>query len=320
MERILVTGANGFIGRALCTTLSAKGYRVLAAVRDAAFPKRAGELDSVCVGAIDRHTDWRTIVKGIDIVIHLAAKVHQLDDKSQNRIDTYREVNVRGTSNLADCAASNRVKRFIYVSSIKVNGNEKPTAYVESDVPMPEDAYGISKMEAENQLKRIASASRLELVVIRPPLVYGPGVKANFLNLMRLVDRHLPLPFANIRNQRSFIFIGNLVDCILKCVAHPKAGGQIYLVSDDRDLSTPELITLIASALDTRCILYPFPQKLLDAAANLFGKGDVVGRLYGSLTADITKIKKDLAWKPPFSAEYGLLQTAKWFKKNKTVV
>ena len=314
MERILVTGANGFIGRALSDGLNNNGYRVLAALRRSGLQQRIMNHESVIVGEINRHTDWSNIIEGIDVVIHLAARVHLMEDRAQARLDAYREVNVLGTTNLADYAARSGVKRFIYMSSIKVNGNENPNAYLESDVPMPVDAYGISKMEAEIQLKSIASESGLEIVVIRPPLVYGPEVKANFFSLLNLVDRRIPLPFGNIKNRRSFVFVGNLIDCILKCVDHPCAAGQTYLVSDDRDLSTPELITLIASALNTRCLLYPFPIIMLNSLAKLLGKREVVGRLCGSLTANITKLKEDLGWKPPYSVEYGLLETAKWFK------
>lgn len=316
MNRILVTGASGFIGTALCKRLLSDGYKVTAALRRPVKPFLDEGIKTVNVGNIDAQTDWSDIVENVDAVIHLAARAHVISDHASDSIDAYRKVNVTGTAKLAQHAVLAGIKRFVYLSSVKVNGEENAIAYKEQDRPFPEDAYGISKMEGEAQLKAIAGSSDMDFVIIRPPLVYGPGVKANFLTLMKLVDRKVPLPLARVSNRRSMIYLGNLVDCIYKCVIHPAAAGQTYMVSDDRDVTTPELIRLIAAALKTRSVLFPFPQLFLHAVGNLVGKGDAVKRLLGSLTVDISKIKRDLIWTPPFSVEFGLLKTAQWFKEN----
>jgi nucleoside-diphosphate-sugar epimerase len=230
------------------------------------------------------------------------------------QIDAYRAVNVDGTGNLAECAVRAGVKRLVFLSSIKVNGEENTTAYSEQCPPSPEDAYGVSKMEAERVIKEVADGSVMETVILRPPLVYGPGVKANFLALMRLVSQKIPLPLSGVKNQRSFIYLGNLVDCIQCCMAHPSAAGQTYLVSDDHDLSTPKLIRLLASAMNKSAFLFPFPVGILIILASLAGKTDALKRLLGSLTVDISKIKKDLSWKPPISTKSGIVRTVKWFE------
>lgn len=243
----------------------------------------------------------------------------QMAEDAVDPLQAYRQVNVKGTKNLVESSARAGVSRFLFLSSVKVNGEESLTAYRENDEPMPEDAYGISKMEGERQLSAIAENCAMEFVVIRPPLVYGPSVKANFLALMRLVDRKIPLPLANVSNRRSFIYLGNLVDCITTCMTHPSAAGQTYLVSDDRDISTPELIRWIACALNTAAYLFPCSQTLLSLVAGLLGKKDALNRLLGTLTVDISKIKRELSWTPPFTVESGLLNTAKWFKERNKI-
>ena len=251
-------------------------------------------------------------------MVHLAARVHVMTDNAHDPLGLYRQANVEGTGRLADQAVRAGVKRFIYLSSVKVLGEENENAYSEADDLCPEDDYGISKMEAEESLKAFTGQSGMDHVILRPPLVYGPEVKANFLALMRMVGRKMPLPLATVKNHRSFVYTGNLVDCIFTCMNHPAAAGQTYLVSDDRDLSTPELIRLIASALNKTVYLFPCPQTLLRSIARLLGKGNATNRLFGSLTVDISKIKKELSWTPPFTVESGLLNTAKWFIESQS--
>ncbi len=316
MKRVLVTGANGFIGTAVCKRLRSEGFEVVAALRHRGKPFSLKDIRSVVVGRIDRQTDWTEAVEKTDIVVHLAARVHVTAEEKNKQIEDYRIVNVAGTKNLAESAARAGVKRLVFLSSIKVNGEENAVAYTERDDPSPEDAYGISKMEAERVLSTLADKSSMEIVVLRPPLVYGPGVKANFLALMRLVARKIPFPFGSVTNQRSFIYIDNMVDCIHRCMTHPAAAGQTYLVSDDRDFSTPELIRSLAFAMDTTARLFACPPTLLRALAMLVGKGSAAKRLLGSLTVDISKVKGELAWTPPIGVASGMLATARWFKEK----
>jgi nucleoside-diphosphate-sugar epimerase len=228
----------------------------------------------------------------------------------------FRRVNVKGTVNLAQKASRAGVRRFIYLSSVKVNGEGDEKAYNEESAPQPEDPYGISKMEGEIEVRAVCNASDMEKVVIRPPLVYGAGVKANFKALMNMVNKRIPLPLATVRNRRSFIYLGNLVDSIITCMTHPAAAGQTYLVSDDRDVSTPELIRLIAASLNTPSYLFPFPPSVLWLVGKLVGKGDTMKRLIGSLSVDISKIQNELSWQPPFSMESGLMNTSKWYTRG----
>lgn len=314
MKRVLVTGANGFIGIALCRCLHAEGFEVVAALRSQDTRFALQGVRSVIIGHINAQTNWNEVVAGVDIVVHLAARVHAMSEVQRRQIDAYRAVNVEGTENLAECAARAGVKRLIFLSSIKVNGEENTNTYSEQCPPSPEDAYGVSKMEAERILKEIADKSAMEVVILRPPLVYGPGVKANFLTLMRLVSQKIPFPLRSVKNQRSFVYLGNLVDCIQCCLTHPSAAGQTYLVSDDQDLSTPELIRLLASAMNKSAFLFHFPVGMLNTLARLAGKTDALKRLLGSLTVDISKIKKDLSWRPPISTKSGMAKTVKWFE------
>jgi len=314
LKRILITGANGFVGSGLCKRLLYEGCRVNAALRRPAVQVFNENMKTVTVGNVDDKTDWTNALEKVDIVVHLAARVHMMADKVSDPLAAYRLVNVDGARHLAESAARAGVKRFVYLSSVKVNGEENPEAYTEYNEPSPMDAYGISKMEGERALKAISEKSGMEFVIIRPPLVYGPEVKANFLALMRLVDHRIPLPFASITNRRSFIYLGNLIDCIYRCMTQPAAAGQTYLVSDDRDVSTPGLVRLIATSLKKPVSLFPFPQILLRLIGKILGKGDAINRLFGSLTVDISKIKRELNWTPPFTIESGLRHTADWYK------
>lgn len=283
-------------------------------VRNAALPPG---VDSVVIGTIDSETDWRLALDGIDVVVHLAARVHVMDVSSADPIIEYRKINVDGTKHLAQIAQSQKVRRLVFVSSIKVNGEGSAIPYREADQPAPVDHYGISKFEAENELNSIAAKTGLELVILRPPLVYGPEVKANFLKLIKLVDRGIPLPLARITNRRSLIFVGNLIDALLNCVVHPKAVGKIFLLSDGEDLSTSELIQKISSALGRPARLFPLPSEFLRFIGRLTGKTKDVSRLLESLSIDSSKICSELNWKPPFSTEEGLKKTADWYLQAK---
>ncbi len=315
-KHVLVTGANGFIGSALIKELVNEGWYVTAATREPLPALDSEHIRNVSIGSINASTLWEDALEGMDVVVHLAARVHVMSDKTRNPLGAYRKVNVQGSRKLAEIASQSGVKRLVLLSSVKVNGEEHSRAYREDDEPEPQDPYGISKMEGELALRTIADGSEMDYVIIRPPLVYGAGVKANFRALLSMVHRKVPLPLAGVNNQRSLIYIGNLVDSIIACMTSKAAANQTYLVSDDQDLSTPRLIRAIAASMDTRCLLFPFPQLLLKTASKLAGKGDAANRLLGSLTVDISKIKRELAWRPPFSVESGLRHTAKWYKES----
>jgi nucleoside-diphosphate-sugar epimerase len=259
-----------------------------------------------------RDANWSAALDGIDVVVHLAARVHVMRETVSDPLSVFRETNVAGTLNLASQAAAAGVHRFVFISSIKVNGEhpkgDKP--FTETDTPNPQDAYGISKLEAEQGLLKIAQETGMEVVIIRPPLVYGAGVKANFLSMMRAIRKGIPLPLGAIHNKRSFVYTGNLVSLILKCIDHPAAANQVFLVSDGHDLSTTELLKECAVALDVKSRLLPVPQKLIEIGAAMLGKANVAQRLCGNLQVDITKARTLLGWEPPFSVADGLKKTA----------
>ena len=314
MPNILVTGATGFIGRPLCARFLTEGGLTRGAVwRDEPAPGLPEGAETVLIDSIGPDTDWKEALAGIDTVVHLAARVHVMDEKAEEPLAAYRRVNVAGTERLARMAAANGVKLLVFLSSVKVNGEETATRYMEQDSPVPLDPYGVSKLEAEEVLRRIAAETGLEVVIIRPPLVYGPGVKANFYRLMRTVARGIPLPLGSISNARSLVYLGNLIDAIALCVKHPLAAGQTFLISDGDDVSTPELIRRIAAALGQPARLFPFPPALMRLAGRLTGRTSAVDRLLGSLCVDDTKIRKDLGWKPPFTMTEGLKKTGDWY-------
>ena len=252
----------------------------------------------------------------MDAVVHLAARVHVMNDTATDPLSAFRQVNVAGTERLAHVATAHGVRRFVYISSVKVNGAGCKKPFTEYDIPAPDDPYGISKREAEQVLHHIAGDTGLEVVILRPPLVYGPGVKANFLSLFKIVDRGIPLPLASINNHRSLIYLGNFIDAITSCINQPKTAGQTYLVSDDEDVSTPELIQRVAVALGRPARLFPFPPSFMRFAGKLLGKLDAVERLVGSLTIDSSKIQRELGWKPPYTMEQGLKETGEWYKRQ----
>ena len=313
--RVLVTGATGFVGRSLCTRLLAAGCVVRGTLLADEYPvslvKGAGPVPIDPLGPV---TPWQHAVGDIDTIIHLAARVHVMDDPAADPLTEFRTVTTEGTKHLAREAANAGVKRLVFVSSIKVNGEDSPTPYSETSRAQPADPYGISKWEAEQALREIGAETGLQVIIVRPTLVYGPGVKANFLNMMKILSRGIPLPLASIRNTRSLIYVGNLVDALVACVTHPEAAGKTYLVSDGEDISTPDLIRRAASALGVPALLLPFPPSLMLLAGKLTGKGAAVNRLMGSLTVDSSKIRRELGWRPPFTMDEGLRETASWFK------
>jgi Nucleoside-diphosphate-sugar epimerases len=313
--KVLVTGATGFVGRVVCSTLLKHGCFVRGTYLQSESPAILPEgVEPVLVQPLGGETPWEESLLGIDVVIHLAARVHIMDDSSANPLADFRRVNVAGTAGLAREAASAGVKRFVFVSSIKVNGEESVFQYTQSSPASPTDPYGVSKWEAEQELRGIEVETGMGVVVVRPTLVYGPGVKANFLNLMKVVSRGVPLPLGSIANRRSFIYVENLADALVTCAVHPTAAGKTFLVSDGEDISTPELIRLTAVALGVPTRLIPFPVWAITLAGRMLGKSGAVNRLTGSLAVDYSGIKTELGWKPPFSMEEGLRETARWFK------
>ncbi|MDZ5739551.1 UDP-glucose 4-epimerase family protein [Pseudomonas asiatica] len=314
---ILVTGANGFVGGALCRVLAAgEAFVPRAAVRRA--NSAPAGIRAASVGDLHGSTDWTQALVGVDLVVHASARVHVMKETASDSLAAFRRVNVEGTLNLARQAVAAGVRRFIFVSSIKVNGEvSQPGRPLRADdVPEPQDAYGVSKLEAEQGLRQLAAATGMELVVIRPVLVYGPGVKANFHSMMRWVQRGLPLPFGTLDNRRSLVFVGNLVDLVITCIDHPQAANQTFMVSDGEDVSLSQLLRALGHALGRPARLVPVPGAWLRLAAGLLGRRDLAQRLLGSLQVDITKNRQLLGWNPPYSLEQGLHVTARAFLEN----
>lgn len=310
--QILVTGITGFVGRALiCQLNQSRRFRVRGAGRNSCVDA----VSDYYVVELGTEASWRPAVAGVDTVIHCAARVHIMQDSASDALAEFRRVNVDGTLELARQAAAAGVKRFIFISSVKVNGEctQPGNPFCESDTAAPEDPYGVSKCEAEQGLRALAAATGMALVIIRPPLVYGTGVKGNFLNLLKLARTGLPLPLGAIRNQRSMIYVGNLVDLIIRCIDHPAAANQTFLVSDGRDLSTSELLKDLRSNMALPARLLPVPPFLLYLAGRLMRKSALVDRLCGSLQVDSSKIRTLLDWTPPYTVESGLHETVKNF-------
>lgn len=302
-----MTGAAGFVGRVLVGRLRSEGREVLPIVRSP-----GGLAGERAVGAIDADTDWRDALQGVDAVVHLAARVHVMNDAADDPLPAYRSVNTEGSLNLARQAAEAGVRRFVFMSSVKVNGEktEPGRPFRRGDPPAPSDPYGISKYEAELGLAELDRAGALETVIIRPPLVYGAGVGGNFRTMMNWVERGIPLPLGAIReNRRSFVGVDNLADLVALCLDHPAAAGKIYLVRDGRDVSTRELIDLIAKAMGRRSELFSLPPALLRAIASASGKRAAAERLIGSLQIDMEDTRRELGWVPPLALEEGLART-----------
>jgi nucleoside-diphosphate-sugar epimerase len=316
--KILVTGASGFVGSALVKRLAdSSSHETIAAVRTNDFIGPSGV--AICkVDGLGFDTDYREVLTGVDVVVHCAARVHIMNDSAANPLAMFRLINVEGTLNLARQAADSGAKRFVFLSSIKVNGegsqNSRP--FTPEDIPNPSDPYGVSKFEAEVGLRKIAESSGMQLVVVRPPLVYGPGVKANFYAMMSWLYRGIPLPFGTVFNKRSFVSIDNLVDLLYVCLQHPSAGNEIFLVSDGKDLSTTELLRLMANALGKPARLMPVPVWLMRAVATLVDRRSLSSRLFDSLQVDISKTESVLGWTPPVSIDKALSSTAQHFLRT----
>jgi nucleoside-diphosphate-sugar epimerase len=310
--KILITGASGFVGSRAGHVVKNKGFSVRCASRQS-----CGE-GAVQIGNLGPQTDWSKALEGIQTLVHLAARVHVMADAAEDPPAEFRRVNVKGTRNLARQAAEAGVKRLVFLSSVKVNGERTDPGrpFTIQDVPAPQGTYAISKFEAEQSLRRVEAETGLEVVIIRPPLVYGPGVKANFLRLMQAVQKGLPLPLGEVQNKRSMVGLDNLVDLIVTCIDHPSAAGETFLTSDGEDVSTPELIRRIARALDKPARLFPAPEWLLKCVGTLTGKSVQMEQLCGSLQIDSTRTANVLGWAPPCSMEEELDRIAEWFKQR----
>lgn len=311
--QVAVTGSNGFIGSTLCHSLRGEGYGVTPFVR--ANVHTASAL-GVSIGSIDAKTDWGTLLEGVDCVVHCAAHVHRMNNLDNP--DLFRIVNTDGTMRLATAAANSGVKRFVFVSTVKVMGEFTAIGrpYRSDDTPDPKDLYGISKWEAEQGLKTIAERTGLEVVVVRPPLVYGPGVGANFRQLMGWVARGIPLPVAAIKNQRSLVYVGNLADLVLTCVVHPSAVGQTFFVSDGHDLSTPQLVSELALAMGRKPRMLDIPVGMLQLLGRLTGRVAQVERLTGNLQVDIEHTQRTLDWVPVCSVRQGMKDAIRDFRRT----
>jgi nucleoside-diphosphate-sugar epimerase len=306
MTRILITGASGFLGSALACRLSIEGRPLRVALRHPQ-PHWPAEVEVVPVSGLEPDADWSMAVEGIETIVHCAARVHIMREEELTPLDEFRKINVYGTINLARQAIEAGVKRFVLISSIGVNGAETTDrAFSADDVVSPQTPYAISKWEVEQELMKLAKTSGLEVVIIRPPLIYGQGAPGNFAQLLRAVKLRLPLPFGRLQNLRSFVALDNVVDLINRCIDHPRAANQIFLVSDGEDLSTAEFIQRIAKALGKPILLFPISEKWLNKLAGLFGKQQQLRKITGSLQINIEKTMTMLSWKPVISIDDAL--------------
>lgn len=309
MGELLITGPTGFVGSALVERCRSSGFALRGAVRREVAAHAEVVFEPVLVGGIDDVTDWTSALQGVDAVVHLAARVHVMDEPEADPLEAFRGVNVEGTLRLARQAAEAGVRRFVFVSSVKVNGEETLTGqpFREADAPTPEDPYGVSKREAEDGLRALSAETGLEMVIIRPPLVYGPGVGANFGSLLRWVHKGVPLPLGAVtQNRRSLVALDNLVDLIVMCLDHPAAAGETFLVADGEDVSTAGLLRKVGDALERPARLVPVPVWMLRAGAAVLGKREMARRLLGSLEVDASKAREVLGWVPPVSLDEGL--------------
>lgn len=317
-HNVLITGATGFVGHHLLQCLLANEYYTpIAALRISSRPIEG--VQTVTIGDLQPNTNWSQALFDVDTVIHLAARVHVMQDTDIDPLEAFRTTNTQVTFNLARQAAAAGVRRLIFLSSIKVNGEhttaDKP--FTADETHIPTDPYGISKYEAEQGLRELALQTGMEVVIIRPPLVYGPGVKANVLSIMRWLHKGIPLPLGAIHNQRSLVALDNLVDLIRICIEHPAAANQTFLISDDEDLSTTDLLRRLGSALGKPPCLLPVPQRFLSASLTLLGKGEIAQRLCGSLQIDMSKTRELLTWAPPLSMDEALYKTAQDYLTSK---
>lgn len=318
--KIMITGSNGFVGAAISQALATSNYKLVTPVRpniSSAKNQNLGEKDQIIDG-ICASTNWESFLDGVDTIVHCAAVTDVGVGINSRHSQALRSVNVDGTLNLARQAVSKGIRRFVFISSIKVNGDSTRPNYPFSpdDNPFPTDAYGVSKYDAEKGLWKISHEANLELVIIRPPLVYGPNVKGNFSKMIKLIELGFPLPLLKIKNQRSFIGIDNLTDLVIRCITHPKASNQTFLASDDYDLSTPKLLRCMAHAMGKRSRLFPCSPQVLSKTASFFNQEALADRLLGSLQIDISKTKTLLGWSPPIDVTTGL---SRCFQKTITI-
>lgn len=318
---VLVTGASGFVGKALCAQLVAQGYPTIGVYRKSNPPEDTDSsgVEAFLIDQLDDQTDWSEVLSQCDIVIHLAARVHQMNDTATDPLADFRRVNTAGTLNLADQAAKHDVRQFIFLSSIGVNGSSTPIdrPFTEEDTPKPYTPYTVSKHEAEIGLQELSDKSSLSTTIIRPPLVYGPNNPGNLLRLFKLVDSGLPLPFSSVKNKKSFIGIDNLVSSLIATIGHEKAMNQSFLVTDEQQISLPELLKIIAKGLDKKSLLLPFPMAPLYFMTGIIGKEGPLRQLTDSLVIDNSKIKQELGWNAVRDVDDGLLEAAKHYKENK---
>ena len=316
--KVLITGASGFVGSATCAWLMAQGLDVVGAVRQSPAQPLAG-MDYRIVGELDADTDWRAALAGVDAIVHCAARVHVMRETADDPLAAFRSANVAGTKRLARQATVLGVKRLVFISSIKVNGEETAEGFNENDTPAPQDPYGQTKWEAEEMLSQVSKETGLEVVIVRPPLVYGPGVKGNLARLLNWVERGVPLPLAGVRNARSLIGIDNFTSALHACLTHPAAAGRTYLVRDGEDISTPELVHRLGHHLGKPARLFPLPATLLERMAGLVGRRADVQRLTGSLIVDDSRIRSELGWVPPYTLDDGLeLMVRAWLNRTRT--
>jgi nucleoside-diphosphate-sugar epimerase len=311
MKTVLVTGATGFVGTDFCRRIQASGWQVRAALRS---PCRLPEgIQAIEVGEIGPETNWDRALKGVDAVVHLGARVHVMQEVVADPITLFRRVNAAGTARLASEAARAGVRRLVFVSSIKVNGEGRWEPYSEADRAAPQDAYAVSKWEAELALEEIGRVTGMEWVILRVPLVYGPGVRGNFLRLLRLIQRGVPIPVGSGRNLRSLLFVGNLSDALCACLSVSRVANQTLLLSDGDDCSVTELTQSLALAMQRSIRILPVPIAWLRAVGRVTGRSAEVGRLIDPLRVDSTRSRELLGWRPPYTLEQGLTQTADWF-------
>ena len=310
----MITGVNGFVGSRLASALKDKGFLVRGTMRRReSFP--ADNLhDIVEVGNLEDYPDWGKVLGDVDVVVHLAARVHVMRERGSDPLAEFRKVNVEGTRWLAQKAASAGVRRFVFLSSVKAMGEESDQRYTELSECRPGDAYGLSKLEAEEVLRQIEGETGMGVVVLRPPLVYGPGVKGNFLSMMKFTYYGLPLPVRRVQNLRSLVYLENLVDAISVCIEHPNAAGETYLVSDGSDISTEDLANSLYVGFDNPSRLIPCPKGFLVLGEKLLRRPGMAGKLVGSLIVDSSKIRSELGWDPPYTVAEGLSETVKWYK------
>ena len=314
-RRVLVTGAGGFIGQAVCADLKLRGHHVVGALRKRDAVRESAVVDYVGMGDMDEFTDWSSVVEGMDCVVHLAARVHLMNDTAHDPLAEFRRFNVELTMNLASQAALAGVKRFVFISSVKVNGENTPFGqpFTADDLPRPTDPYGVSKLEAERLLLQLGKSTGMEIVIVRPVLVYGPGVRANFYQMMDWLKKGVPLPLKALDNQRSLVAIDNLADMIATCLIHPAAANQTFLVSDGEDLTVSELMERTSVALGRRARLLTMPIVFLKFVGRIFGKQAIIHRLCEPLQVDIVKSRLVLGWQPPVAVNVALKKTALWY-------